>query len=136
LASRSSFFLHRSKFKSQNHKMVVFIKSVFRRHHPASCSRGRHQASCSTTLWPVTKILGTMVLCENVVWNCWVKVPQEGVKWSSWTQKCCVQTIAQWNVSENVNGSMMWCTMKIFLTSDYLAFFLANKLPQAFTKKC
>jgi hypothetical protein len=42
LASRSSFFLHRSKFKSQNHKMVVFIKSVFWRHHPASCSRGCH----------------------------------------------------------------------------------------------
>jgi hypothetical protein len=31
LASRSSFFLHHSKFKSQNHKMVIFIKSVFRR---------------------------------------------------------------------------------------------------------
>jgi hypothetical protein len=50
LASRSSFFLHRYKFKSQNHKMVVFIKSVFRRRHPASCSKGRHQASCSATL--------------------------------------------------------------------------------------
>jgi hypothetical protein len=50
LASRSSFFLHRSKFKSQNHKMVIFIKSVFRRRHPASCSRGCHQASCSATL--------------------------------------------------------------------------------------
>jgi hypothetical protein len=54
LASCSSFFLHRSKFKSQNHKMVIFIKLVFRHHHPASCSRGRHQASCSATLWPVT----------------------------------------------------------------------------------
>jgi hypothetical protein len=63
LASSSSFFLHRSKFKSQNHKMAVFIKLVFRRRHPASCSRGchlascsrgRHQASCSATLWPVT----------------------------------------------------------------------------------
>jgi hypothetical protein len=50
LASRSSFFLHRYKFKSQNHKMVVFIKSVFRRRHPASCSKGHHQASCSATL--------------------------------------------------------------------------------------
>jgi hypothetical protein len=29
----------------QNHKMAVFIKSVFRR---------RHQASRSATLWPVT----------------------------------------------------------------------------------
>ncbi len=57
LASRSSFFLHRSKFKSQNHKMVVFIKSVFQRRHPASCSRGRHQASCLATLWPVTVCL-------------------------------------------------------------------------------
>ncbi len=56
LASRSSFFLHRSKFKSQNHKMVVFIKLVFRRRHPASCSRGHNQASCSATLWPVTYV--------------------------------------------------------------------------------
>ncbi len=38
----------------QNHKMVVFIKSVFRCRHPTSCSRGRHQVSCSATLWPVT----------------------------------------------------------------------------------
>jgi hypothetical protein len=73
LASRSSFFLHCYKFKSQNHKMVVFFKSVFRRRHPASCSKGRHQASCSATFWPVTlqpsildhyfNICGVIVLC-------------------------------------------------------------------------
>jgi hypothetical protein len=76
LASRSSFFLHRSKFKSQNHKMAVFIKSVFRRRHsasysmgrhPASYSMDRHEASCSATLWPVTHPLTLPKLLQLVI---------------------------------------------------------------------
>jgi hypothetical protein len=56
----------------QNHKMAVFIKSVFRRRHPASCSRGRHQVSCSATLWPVTQHPFVALFCPlfvvNFVW--------------------------------------------------------------------
>ncbi len=45
-----------------------------------------------------------------------------------------VQVAKQWNVSESFNMNIMHM-MKISLTSNYLAFFWRNKLPQAFNKK-
>ncbi len=88
----------------QNHKMAVFIKSVFRRRHPASCSRGRHQVSCSATLWPVT-----VVLCWFFHENLWVFEflrLQEPVVLSFWLfffQKTRTSGPLAWNFQTNQN---------------------------------
>ncbi len=63
-------------------------------------------------------------LVDGILTNigCFVDQCDEGVMRSWWAQKCYVQVVNQCNVSKSVNVNIMH-TMKIFLTSNYLAFF-------------